>query len=163
MKNRTLGLAVAVAVEIAAITAAGGLASPAKQSDAKPLPAGPECITTTVLRITTRLTSQDSETGKESQVPGSGSQIFMRGRLPDKYGGWLEPTVVFYQEAAENKLIARERAGDRVQVCAIGFPGTDDAECNPKTDRRGRELRVYDYARRFAYEGPNSEHMCGGA
>ncbi len=115
------------------------------------------------MRITTRLTSEDPETGKEVQDPGSGSQIFMRGRLPDKYGGWVYPTVVFYQEAPENALVARERAGDKVQVCVIAFPDADDPECDPKVDRRGRTLRVYDYARRFAYEGPTSEHMCGGA
>jgi hypothetical protein len=160
MKKHVLGLAAA----LAAFTATSALPSGAAQPGAKPLPAGPECITTTVLRITTRLTSQDPDTGKETQVPGSGYQIIMRGRLPDKYGGWLEPTVVFYQDAPENKLVARERAGDKVQVCAIGFPDADDLTvCNPKTDRRGRNLRVYDYARRFSYEGPNSEHMCGGA
>jgi hypothetical protein len=51
-----------------------------------------------------------------------------------------------------------------VQVCVTGFPDDDDpAACDPKKDRRGRKLRVDDYARKFAYEGPNSEHLCGGA
>jgi hypothetical protein len=131
---------------------------------AKPLPPGPNCIDSTVRRITTRLTSGDAAKGTETQVPGSGYQIFIRGRLPDKFGGTLEPTIVFYQEAPQNALIARERAGDRVQVCVTGFPEIDpDAGCNPVTDRRGRLLRVYDYARHFAYAGANSEHGCGGA
>jgi hypothetical protein len=145
-----------------ALTTAVATPSRAAAPEAKPLPAGKNCIVTTVARITTRLTGSDGS-GKEVQDPGSGSQIFMKGRLPDKYGGYLQPTLVFYQEEAENKLIARERAGDKVQVCVISFPDTSDPECDPKTDRRGRTLRVYDYAHKFVYEGPNSEHMCGGA
>jgi hypothetical protein len=160
MNARATALLSSIAFAAASLTGGAALAGP---SSAGPLPSGRNCITTTVARITTRLTSEDSS-GKESQVPGSGYQIVLNGRLPDKYGGYLEPTLVFYQEAAENTLIARERVGDKVQVCVTGFPDADDpAVCNPKTDRRGRELRVYDYARKFAYEGPNSEHMCGGA
>jgi hypothetical protein len=150
------------------VLAAGFAVSPAAAAPpvghvAKPLPPGPKCITTTIAKITTRLVSDDPVTGKETQVPGSGSDVVMRGKLPDPFLGSIQPQVVFYDEAEENKLIARERVGDKVQACIVSVPSSDDPDCNPRKDGRGRGVRVYDYRRHFAYEGLNSEHGCGGA
>jgi hypothetical protein len=147
----------------ASFTVSRAAAAPPIGHAAKPLPAGPKCITTTIAKITTRLVSDDPATGKETQVPGSGYDVVMRGKLPDPFLGSIEPQVVFYQDADENKLIAREHVGDKVQACIVSVPSADDPECHPKEDGRGRILRIYDYRRHFAYKGPNSEHMCGGA
>jgi hypothetical protein len=77
--------------------------------------------------------------------------------------------VVHYQGELDNDVMARERRGDRVQVCLMAFPtpsydtATKRFICNPDRDTRGWTFRIYDYRRRVAFFGPDTEHACGGA
>ncbi|MBD5635767.1 MAG: hypothetical protein IAI49_14965 [Candidatus Eremiobacteraeota bacterium] len=135
---------------------------------AGPLPHSHECIHARVKSVSTRLVTIDPKTGRTLPIPGSGSEIVFTGSLPDRYARVLKPTVTLYQGDKANALVARERPGDRVQVCVIRFPrpyatAGGVGACNPRVDIRGRSLRVYDYRLRFAYVGQNSEHGCGGA
>ncbi len=81
----------------------------------------------------------------------------------------FSPSVVHYQNEADNALMMSEKPGDPVQVCLMSYPIPQyDAQakrwvCNPDTDARGYIFRVYDYQRRRAYLGSNTEHGCGGA
>ncbi|HZO93186.1 MAG TPA: hypothetical protein VFB22_05410 [Candidatus Baltobacteraceae bacterium] len=80
-----------------------------------------------------------------------------------------DASVVHYQDDFDNALMQRERRGDRVQACLLSFPTptydtrTKQFICDPDRDPRGWWFRVYDYRRRAAYFGPDSEHSCGGA
>jgi hypothetical protein len=99
--------------------------------------------------------------GVEISVRG-GFEFFPGVKLPDA-------RVVHYQGEAGNAIMERQRAGDRVQVCAAGFPlpssdpKTGTVICDPDRDPRGFVFRVYNYRLRAAYMGPNSQHQCGGA
>lgn len=70
--------------------------------------------------------------------------------------------VVHYASVADNAHMQSEKAGDKVQVCFLGGPAPT-VGCNPDVDDRGRQYRVWDYARKFQYNGFNAEHLCGGA
>jgi hypothetical protein len=137
------------------------------EAPARPLPLTHNCIKTTIKQIGSRLVSADPKTGKMTPIPNSGYEIAFNGSLPDPYMGSLKPTVVFYQGDPADKLVAQQRQGGSVQVCAVAYPddqaATNSGSCNPTTDDRGRSLRVYDYRLGFAYIGPNAEHDCGGA
>ena len=61
-----------------------------------------------------------------------------------------------------NKLAARERVGDSVQVCFLGRIEGGEG-CLTADDSRGRVYRVYDYRLHVAYTMTNSQHRCGGA
>ena len=72
--------------------------------------------------------------------------------------------VVHYQDEPEDLIMAKEHAGDKVQVCLVSVPNSQDSPgCDPKTDPRGRVYRVYDYRLHASYSGMNGEHGCGGA
>ena len=76
--------------------------------------------------------------------------------------------VVHYQGDAGNDVMIAEKPGDRVQLCFLGGPAPQGGAnaaigCNPDTDPRGRQYRVWDYAQSKQYVGFNSEHLCGGA
>jgi hypothetical protein len=76
--------------------------------------------------------------------------------------------VLHYDGDAANGVMVAEKPGDRVQLCFLGGPaptvGASQAiGCNPDTDPRGRQYRVWDYAQRKQYVGYNAEHLCGGA
>ncbi len=102
----------------------------------------------------------------------SGVQVVVRlGTAPR----WLnnqrfqEARVVHYQDSPGNEVMTHERHGDRVQVCLVSFPTprhdpkTGAVLCDPNVDPRGLMFRVYDYQRKAAYVGPDSQHSCGGA
>jgi hypothetical protein len=76
--------------------------------------------------------------------------------------------VLHYDGDTANDVMVAEKPGDRVQLCFLGGPaptvGANGAiGCNPDTDPRGRQYRVWDYAQRKQYVGYNAEHLCGGA
>jgi hypothetical protein len=80
-----------------------------------------------------------------------------------------DASVVHYQDDRGNGLMQLEKPGDIVQVCLVSFPTprrdpqSGQTICDPNKDGRGMIYRVYDYKRRAAYVGQDSEHGCGGA
>ena len=111
---------------------------------------------------------------ESAELHASRSGVAVEYKLPTApkfLNGQPFPTarVVHYDSDLGNTLMESERAGDRVQVCLFSFPTpTHDLEtgktvCDPNEDPRGLEYRVYDYKRRAAYMGPDTEHSCGGA
>jgi hypothetical protein len=82
---------------------------------------------------------------------------------------FVDARVVHYQDSPGNDLLAHEKTGDRVQVCLVSFPTprhdpkSGGVLCDPNVDPRGITFRIYDYARKAAYVGPDSQHSCGGA
>jgi hypothetical protein len=61
-----------------------------------------------------------------------------------------------------NSVIAKQKVGNKVQVCLISTP-SKERFCNPEKDSRGRFYRIYDYQLKAAYVGTNGNHLCGGA
>jgi hypothetical protein len=70
--------------------------------------------------------------------------------------------AVVDRNAGKKSAIARQKVGDKVQVCLIETPSRDQS-CNPDKDPRGRVYRVYNYRLKATYSGWNSNHGCGGA
>ena len=70
--------------------------------------------------------------------------------------------AVVDRSADSNSALAKQKVGDKVQVCLIGAPPKDQY-CNPDKDPRGRFFRVYNYRLKVAYAGTNANHLCGGA
>lgn len=112
--------------------------------------------------------------GNSAAHPTFGSGVVVEFRLPSapKFLNGQPLTtsaVVHYNGDPTNKLMQSEKVGDRVQVCLTAFPTptrdlqTGKIVCDPNVDPRGLVFRVYDYARRAAYLGPDSQHSCGGA
>lgn len=64
--------------------------------------------------------------------------------------------------AEPGSVIARQKVGDRVQVCLVSQPKKDEY-CDPSKDSRGRIYRVYNYRLKAAFDGMNANHYCGGA
>lgn len=129
------------------------------------------CTKGTVTEVAPRLTSG---TGHNWTKADFESGVEVSFRIPRRYKFINIPhrigvSVVHYQNEADNALMMREKSGDPVQLCLISYPTPQyDVKsrrwvCNPDRDARGYVFRVYDYKRRRAYFGPNSEHGCGGA
>jgi hypothetical protein len=70
--------------------------------------------------------------------------------------------AVVDRSAGQDSVMAKQRVGDKVQVCLINTPEAGYG-CNPNKDPRGRVYRVFNYRLRGAYSGWNSNHGCGGA
>jgi hypothetical protein len=121
------------------------------------------CVDTTVSQVVPRLVGGDQTKFTAADFRQSGVQVTFKtglGIAPLFPSG--QANVTHYQDTPGNDVMTAERAGDRVQVCYLGGPAPTDY-CNPDKDDRGRQYRVYDYARRKQYWGMNSEHECGGA
>jgi hypothetical protein len=120
------------------------------------------CVDTTVAAVTPRLGNAGQTTFSAQDFEQSGVSVAFNTRLGALPGSGARAAVTHYQGEPGNDVMARERAGDRVQVCFLGGPKPSKF-CDPKKDPRGRSYRVYDYRQRAAYSGMNSEHDCGGA
>jgi hypothetical protein len=130
------------------------------------------CTKATVSEVAPRLTSGTPKKWTKADFAG-GVQVSFK--IPRGYKfintpHAINPTsVTHYQDEPENGLMMSEKVGDPVQVCLMDYPIPQyDAQakrwvCNPDTDGRGAELRVYDYKRHRAYYGQTTEHGCGGA
>ena len=70
--------------------------------------------------------------------------------------------AVVDRSASSSSVLAKQKVGDKIQVCLIGSPPKDQY-CNPDKDSRGRFFRVYNYRLKAAYAGTNANHLCGGA
>jgi hypothetical protein len=66
------------------------------------------------------------------------------------------------RSAGQNSPLAKQKVGDKVQVCLLHTP-TKSPYCDPNKDERGRVYRIYNYRLRSAYQGWNGNHGCGGA
>jgi len=106
--------------------------------------------------------------------PSFESGVVVEMRLPSApklFNGhaFHSAAVVHYDHEPGNALMQSETPGSRVQVCLAGFPtplhdpATGAVICDPNDDPRGFVFRVYDYRRRAAFMGPDSQHGCGGA
>lgn len=73
-----------------------------------------------------------------------------------------ESAAVVDRGASPSSALAKQKVGDRVQVCLVFRPADGDT-CHPDRDPRGRFYRVYNYRLRAAYTGTNANHLCGGA
>ncbi len=117
------------------------IAAPAPVENPNPDPEIPfQCSDTRIATIGTRLTEGDG-----TPVPDSGSVIVLNNGI--QLVDYVTPETV-----------AREKPGDRVQVCLVWVP----TDCPPGDDR-GKTYRVYDYKQRRSYVMIDSGHMCGGA
>jgi hypothetical protein len=126
------------------------------------------CADGVVTAVHSRL--EETTSGKPSFESG----VVVEMRLPSAprfFNGYAFRTaeVVHYDHEPSNALMQSETPGTRVQVCLAGFPTpshdpqTGAVICDPNDDPRGFVFRVYDYRRRAAFMGPNSQHGCGGA
>jgi hypothetical protein len=70
--------------------------------------------------------------------------------------------AVVDRSADAKSAIARQKPGDKVQVCLLYRPHKDPY-CDPDKDPRGRVYRIYNYRLKAAYSGWNANHWCGGA
>lgn len=121
------------------------------------------CVDTTVTDVGPRLTQAGQTTFTAQDYQSSGVEVEYATTLgSDPKLPPAHVVVIHYEEAANNAVMQRERRGDRVQVCFLGGPQRSQY-CNPDTDPRERQYRVYDYRQHAAYSGMNSEHGCGGA
>ncbi|MGV0023736.1 hypothetical protein [Phormidesmis priestleyi] len=93
--------------------------------------------------------------------PDSGSYVVFKSNLGVKQIKDATVSVVD-RNAPPTSVLAKQKVGDRVQVCLVGYP-TKDQSCNPDRDPRGRYYRVYNYRQKAAYQGTNGNHLCGGA
>ena len=144
-------------------------ATPAAADEPSPYLSGPwhyrsvSCVDTTVAGVTPRLGNAGQTTFTAQDFKDTGVAV------PFATGLGLQPlfpretaSVVHYQDASDNAIMIAEHRGDRVQVCFAGGP-MPTKYCNPDTDDRGRQYRVWDYKQRKQYSGGNAEHDCGGA
>ena len=158
--------AIACALSCAAIVAIFGAAASA-DSDPGYQP-GPwhfrsvSCVDSTVTMVLPRL-GPDHGPYSASDFKQSGVQVeFATGLGVRPIFPHSHAEVVHYQDTAGNGVMTAEHPGDRVQVCFLGGPAPTTG-CNPDTDNRGRNYRVFDYKQRKQYWGGNGEHDCGGA
>lgn len=93
------------------------------------------------------------------------------GRFGDAYGKsqWASAgTRIIFSSGlgvvsySLNRIVDRERVGDRVQACFLGRV-VGATNCDPVKDARGYVYRLYDYRLHAAYVMMNSQHACGGA
>jgi hypothetical protein len=121
------------------------------------------CVNTTVRSVEPRLTGGDQKTFTAQDFEQSGVEVEFNTTLgSDPANPNMRAAVVHYQNTAGNKIMMKERRGDKVQVCFLSRPAPE-VYCDPDKDSRGRTFRVYDYRQRAQYSGMNSEHDCGGA
>ena len=121
------------------------------------------CVDSTVIHVAPRLQLVGQTVFTAQDYEQSGVQVEFATRLgvdPAFPSG--HASVTHYQRTAGNDVMMAERAGDKVQVCFLGYPAPTTT-CDPDKDPRGRTYRVYDYRQRASYVGWNSEHDCGGA
>ena len=91
--------------------------------------------------------------------PSSGVYAVFRSKLGvEQFPDTSASVVVRYLDP----VMAKQKVGDKVQVCLVNFPDPDRS-CKPDKDPRGRIYRVYNYRLKAAYSGPNGNHLCGGA
>ncbi len=155
----------------AVLSAAAALAvslTPAARADDDPgYTPGPwhyrsvSCVDTTVKQVGPRLT--DSSKAPAPADYQSGVEVTFNTSLglapifPKE-----QASIVHYGDMKGNADMQAEKAGDRVQVCFLGGPAPT-VGCNPDSDDRGRNYRVWDYSRKVQFNGYNAEHLCGGA
>jgi hypothetical protein len=121
------------------------------------------CVNTTVRAVEPRLTGGDQKTFTVQDFEQSGVEVEFNTTLgSDPANPNMRAAVVHYQNTPGNKIMMKERRGDKVQVCFLSRPAPE-VYCDPDKDSRGRTFRVYDYRQRAQYSGMNSEHDCGGA
>jgi hypothetical protein len=93
--------------------------------------------------------------------PDSGIYVMFKSKLG--VTKFKEQTAqIVDRSIAPTSLMAKQKVGDKVQVCLLSTPPKDRA-CNPDKDPRGRYYRVYNYRQQAAYTGTNGNHLCGGA
>lgn len=152
----------ALSVLLAVLTAApaAGLAANAAQPTHGPWTTG-DCVNTTIDFFGPRL---DMPHGTPAQlrnaIQESGIHIDYATHHWDRHH-W-EPASVLYQGEDELAVAARQRLGDKVQMCFISSP-QKTAYCDPVADPRGIIFRIYNYRLRAEFRAPNSQHGCGGA
>ncbi|MBV9718294.1 MAG: hypothetical protein JOZ77_03185 [Candidatus Eremiobacteraeota bacterium] len=141
--------------------------------DGRPWPAKRlPCTDATVSQVRPRLDGSDSRKVFAKAEFDSGVEVIFA--LPKGYRFFnaqygIQASVTHYQGETQNSLMMSEKPGDRVQVCLVGTPTPEYSTqekrwiCNPDYDARGYIFRVYDYKRHATYDGPSTEHGCGGA
>jgi len=150
------------------ILALGAAGAPAWADDDPGYVPGPwhyramSCVDTTVREVAPRLTSGTDNHYTAADFASGVDVIFATGLGMQPLFSKGSAEVVHYQDSAGNDVMRAERAGDKVQVCFLGGP-PPTKYCNPDTDSRGRQYRVWDYKQRKQFWGMNSEHDCGGA
>ena len=93
--------------------------------------------------------------------PNSGYYAMFQSKLGVEQFPETQAAVVD-RSAQPGSVLAKQKVGDRVQVCLI-YSAPLSQDCNPNKDPRGRIYRVYNYRLRGAYTGWNANHFCGGA
>jgi hypothetical protein len=93
--------------------------------------------------------------------PDSGSYAQFKSKLGVTQFQNITVSVVD-RSAAPDSVLAKQQVGDRVQVCLVGYPASNQY-CNPNRDPRGRYYRIYNYRQKAEYSGTNGNHLCGGA
>jgi hypothetical protein len=122
-----------------------------------------QCVDTTVRSVEPRLTSDSQKTFTPQDFQQSGVFVVFNTTLgSDPANPNMRSAVAHYQNTPGNDVMAKERPGDKVQVCFLSRPAPT-AYCDPDEDGRGRVFRVYDYRQHAQFAGMNSEHDCGGA
>jgi hypothetical protein len=156
-------------VACALVACIAGTVVPAGAQDAPKYKSGPwhyrsiQCVDTTVKSVTPRLGNAGQTSFSKSDFLQSGVAVTFNTRLgADPVEPAALAAVVHYQDTPGNNVMMAEHRGDRVQVCFLQAPPPTDS-CNPDSDSRGRQYRVWDYRQKAQYAGGNSEHDCGGA
>jgi len=111
----------------------------------------PQCVQTTIARVTTYFEND----------PSSGSVIIFASNLGVANFAGAKATIVD-RYATAGSAITRARAGDAVKLCLTDVPAADQY-CNPNKDSRGRVYSAYDNRLRASFSGSNANHGCGGA
>jgi hypothetical protein len=121
------------------------------------------CVDTRVTAVVPRLGNPGQKAYSAQDFEQTGVVVTFATRLGvDPLYPNGQASVTHYQGLEGNDIMMRQRPGDRVQVCFLGYPAPTPT-CDPDKDPRGRMYRVYDYRQRASYSGLNSEHDCGGA
>ena len=150
------------------VLALGAASTPAAADDDPGYVNGPwhyraiSCVDTTVTEVAPRLVSEGQKTFTAADFASGVDVLFATGLGMQPLFAKGTAEVVHYQDTAGNGIMRAEHAGDKVQVCFLGGPAPTKY-CNPDTDSRGRQYRVWDYKQKKQYWGMNSEHDCGGA
>jgi hypothetical protein len=119
-------------------------------------------VETTVYEVGPRLSSGTDGHFTAADFESGVDVVFATGLGVQPLFAKGQAEVVHYQGTPGNGVMRAEHAGDKVQVCFLGGPAPTKF-CNPDTDSRGRQYRVWDYKQKKQYWGMNSEHDCGGA
>jgi len=130
----------------AAALAVSGIAAPVTIATASP-----QCVSTTIARVTYYFEGD----------PSSGNVIIFNSTLGVSSFAGQKATIVD-RNATAGSAITRARAGDSVKLCLTKVP-TADKYCNPSKDSRGRVYSAYDNRLGASFSGSNANHDCGGA